>query len=251
MAPARSDTAALPEALGRLHFTVEETETGGVRVTPPGSLRQQVVEVGPSPGHLTAEHLLSPVFPPFPCPRACGSTAQCSCSGTPWGPQPVRRPDSAAGQPCLQALSPHPQGPRPAWERPCVSLSAAFVACPGLTIVPASRRGSLRPCSGLGGRGGPEGEQPVQGDSERMAELGLLLGFLGPSHPASAQFPALVTSQETTDLGHCVIFPFTRVSQGLRGCSSQRHGGSLLWPSRRPTGAGLPVGGKIYVHAGG
>lgn len=63
---------------------------------PPGSLRQQVVEVGPSPGHLTAEHMLSPVFPPFPCPRAWGSTAQCSCSGTPWGPQPVRRPDSAA-----------------------------------------------------------------------------------------------------------------------------------------------------------
>lgn len=62
MAPARSDTAALPEALGRLHFTVEETETGGVRVTRPGSLRQQVVEVGPSPGHLTG----APAVPSLP-----------------------------------------------------------------------------------------------------------------------------------------------------------------------------------------
>lgn len=128
---------------------------GEVTVTHPGSPRQPVMEVGPGLGCLTAEHLLSPVPPP-----AWGSTARCSHHLGGLGDLNPRHPDSAARWGPLfpswtalpPALSPHPAGPSQGGA-PCIPLCCV---CPagssdlrgaskGLTTVPASGRGSLRP----------------------------------------------------------------------------------------------------------
>ena len=174
---------------------VEETEAWRGQGTQAASDRS-----GATTGYPTAEHLLSPRVPTISHPRARGSAAQCySPSGRPWGPQPVRHPDSAAsqgpalprlfrpaGQPCLQAPLPTSRRPLPwppsrarelsgpAWL-PCTTPSCVHPPRSsnrpsrppdGMTTVPASRSGVLSPCLGLGGQGGLERECPAQDHSE-------------------------------------------------------------------------------------
>lgn len=54
---------------GCLHFMLRTLRPGEVKVPCPGSLRQPVIGLGPSPGHLTGEPLLSPVLPASPIPE--------------------------------------------------------------------------------------------------------------------------------------------------------------------------------------
>ena len=168
---------------------------GEVRVTQTASDRGAATT-----GCLAAEHLLSPRVPTFSHPRAQGCAAHCySPSGRPWGPQPVRHPDSAAsqgpalprlfhpvGQPCLQAPLPtsrqplpwppsrarEPSGPAwlpctaPSCVHPPRSSSRPSRPPDGMTSVPASRSGVLSPWLGLGGQGGLEGECLAQDHRE-------------------------------------------------------------------------------------